>query len=82
MEKSVGQVGGKGTHHPRVEESYVGDLGREKRVKKGNLWIKMLLYPEHCKDKAAEKEGKVGGRVDWWQEVQLVHLKNFHIKDH
>ena len=48
----------------------------------GYLLIKMLLYPEHCKDKAAEKEGKVGGRVDWWQEVQLVHLENFHIKDH
>ena len=28
VEKSIGQVGGKGTDHPRVEESYVGDLRR------------------------------------------------------
>ena len=34
----------------------------------------VLLYPEHCKDEAAEKESKVGGRVDWWQKVELVHL--------
>ena len=27
VEKSIGQVGGKSTDHPRVEESYVGDLG-------------------------------------------------------
>ena len=26
VEKSVGKVGGEGANHPRVEESYVGDL--------------------------------------------------------
>ena len=74
VEKSIGQVGGKGTDHPRVEEGYVGDLGRERIINKGNL-AKNAAYPEHCKDEAAEKESKVGGRVDWWQKVQLVHLK-------
>ena len=65
VEKSIGQVGGKGTDHPRVEESYVGDLGRERIINKGNL-AKNAAHPEHCKDEAAEKESKVGGRVDRW----------------
>ena len=78
MEKSIGQVGGKSTDHPRVEESYVGDLGMQTIVKKVNL-SKDAAHPEHCKDEAAEKESKVGGRVDWWQKVQLVHLETFYI---
>ena len=28
VKKSVCKVGGEGAHHPRVEESYVGDLRR------------------------------------------------------
>ena len=77
VEKSVGQVGGKGTHHPRVEESYVGDLGRQKRVKKGNLLTinaalrKAVITQNIAKTRLQRKRAKlvdgwIGGRRSSW----------------
>ena len=74
VEKSVCKFRSKGSNQPRVEECYVGDLRRTGR--KGILSKKLCSHPKHCKDEAAEKEGKVGGRMDWWQKIKLIHLRN------